>query len=193
MSKTKKLIASALAPGDGSGGAADDVALFWATDGPLGIRSGSGLGWGRVDQGGAAARFGPGTGDAGQRSHRGRADDGAGRQAAAEAGCSDLASPGAPAAGGEGRTAFDPHIWLSPDNAQAIVLAMAASLAASDPSHAAAYTANAQAMNRRIAVVADDIRDLLDPVRGRAFILFHDGFQYFERAFGLTAAGSLTS
>ena len=37
-----------------------------------------------------------------------------------------------------------------------------------------------------------EIADELEPVRNRPFIVFHDAYQYFEKRFGLAAAGSIT-
>ena len=34
-------------------------------------------------------------------------------------------------------------------------------------------------------------RDLA-PIKGKPFVVFHDAYQYFERRFGLNAAGSIT-
>ncbi|MEZ5912966.1 MAG: zinc ABC transporter substrate-binding protein [Paracoccaceae bacterium] len=40
--------------------------------------------------------------------------------------------------------------------------------------------------------MAKDVDALLAPVRAQHFIVYHDAFQYFETAFGLTAAGALS-
>src|SRR5690606_2825966 len=38
----------------------------------------------------------------------------------------------------------------------------------------------------------EELQATLAPVAGRRFIVFHDAYQYFERRFGLPAAGSIT-
>lgn len=84
------------------------------------------------------------------------------------------------------------HIWLSPDNAKAMVAAIAASLAEVDEANAEAYRANAERKQQELTALEARIRDRLQPVGQASFIVFHDAYQYFEEAFGLQAAGSIT-
>ncbi|WP_193173094.1 zinc ABC transporter substrate-binding protein [Nisaea nitritireducens] len=86
----------------------------------------------------------------------------------------------------------DPHVWLSPSNAQAFVTAIAASLAARDPDRAALYHANAVAAVQDLEELSQTIRQKLAPVKDRPFLVFHDAYQYFEAAFDLTAAGAIS-
>ena len=83
------------------------------------------------------------------------------------------------------------HIWLDPYNARRIVDAVAESLARLDPGHAATYRRNAAAMRARIGTLEESLRARLAPVRSRAFIVFHDAYQYFERTFGLHVVGAV--
>lgn len=91
--------------------------------------------------------------------------------------------------GDEGQV--DAHIWLDPANAAAIAAAAAAELAALDPENAAVYTANAAAFAAETETLRAEIAATLAPVHGRGFIVFHDAYQYFERAFDLPAVGSV--
>lgn len=86
----------------------------------------------------------------------------------------------------------DPHIWLAPDNAKAIVNAIADQLTEVDPDHADRYRDNAQATIASIDAMAARVEESLVPVKERPFVSFHDAFQYFEDAFGLNGLGSLT-
>ena len=86
---------------------------------------------------------------------------------------------------------IDGHIWLDPGNAVAAARAVAAALAAADPANAEVYAANAEAFATETAALSQSIAARLAPLRGRPFIVFHDGYQYFERAFGLPATGSV--
>jgi zinc transport system substrate-binding protein len=81
---------------------------------------------------------------------------------------------------------IDPHLWLSSGNAKAIATAVAARLIAVDPDRKAAYARNLKATLAAIAKTEQDIGVLLSPVRAAPYATFHDAFQYFERAFGLT-------
>lgn len=91
---------------------------------------------------------------------------------------------------GHGET--DPHVWLDPQNAKALVHEIEERLAEIDPANAAIYEANATAMMKKLDSLNAEIEAELRPVRGRGFIVFHDGYQYFEKRFGLTSVGSLT-
>lgn len=86
----------------------------------------------------------------------------------------------------------DPHIWLSPANAKAIVAAVATALSEADAANAATYAGNAEKLAARLDQLQGDLSAQLQPVRGKPFIVFHDSFQYFEKAFGLDGVGSIT-
>ena len=87
---------------------------------------------------------------------------------------------------------LDAHIWLDPHNAARIVEAVAAALIRIHPEAAAVYRRNAAAMQARIAALEASLREQLAPVRRHAFVVFHDGYQYFEHAFGLNGIGAVT-
>ena len=87
--------------------------------------------------------------------------------------------------------AIDGHLWLDPDNAVAMARAIAAVLGEADPANAAAYGANAEAFAAETEARAAAIEARVAPLRGRPFIVFHDGYQYFEHRFDLPAAGSI--
>lgn len=87
---------------------------------------------------------------------------------------------------------LDAHIWLNPANARRIVETVAAALVRIHPEEAAAYRRNADATQDRITALESLLRQRLEPVRSRAFVVFHDGYQYFERAFGLNGIGTVT-
>ena len=91
-----------------------------------------------------------------------------------------------------GANVRDGHIWLDPDNAKVIVRALAAKLSAASPANAAKLSANAAALDGKITAMEATIGADLAGVKDKPFIVFHDAYQYFERHFGLAAAGSLT-
>lgn len=84
------------------------------------------------------------------------------------------------------------HLWLDPDNARAMVAAIAEALAAADPGNGAIYDANARAMSQRLEALSAEIEAGLAPVKDVPFVVFHDAFQYFDRRFGLNTVGSIT-
>ena len=87
---------------------------------------------------------------------------------------------------------FDAHIWLDPENARRIVETIAATLARIHPEGATTYRSNAASMRARITALEASLRQRLAPVRSHAFVVFHDGYQYFEHAFGLNGIGAVT-
>lgn len=93
---------------------------------------------------------------------------------------------------GHDHGAHDPHAWLSPDNGAVWLNAIAAQLSAADPDNAGAYFANAAAGREELAALSAEINAILDPVRGRNFIVFHDAYQYFETAFDFPASGAIS-
>lgn len=86
----------------------------------------------------------------------------------------------------------DPHAWLLPANAQVWLDVIAKELAEHDPDNAAAYRANAEAGKQEIAEAVASISAQLEPFKAKQFIVFHDAYQYFERGFGLNAAGAIS-
>lgn len=86
----------------------------------------------------------------------------------------------------------DPHVWLDPMNAKALVHEIEEALVAADPAHASAYEANAEALMKRLDALMAEVSSDVEPVKGRGFITFHDAYQYFETRFGLAASGVIT-
>ena len=87
---------------------------------------------------------------------------------------------------------FDPHIWLDPENAKAMVHGIEEALAAADPENADKYKANAEKVTAKLDTLVTEVSADLKPVHDKGFIVFHDAYQYFERRFDVTATGSIT-
>ncbi len=87
---------------------------------------------------------------------------------------------------------IDGHIWLSTGNARVIVETVAAELIEHDPLNAAAYEANRDAALQRLDDLTARLRASLAPVSERPFVVLHDGYQYFERQFGLNGIGAIS-
>lgn len=86
----------------------------------------------------------------------------------------------------------DVHIWLNPDNGIAMATQMAETLAQIDPEHAAVYRQNATAFAERIESLESEIKSELEPVDGKAFVVFHDAYHHFEHHFDVEASGAIT-
>ena len=91
-----------------------------------------------------------------------------------------------------GHGEFDPHVWLDPVNAKAIVHEIEEALVKADPEHASTYEANAQKMMDKLNSLIVELRTELEPVHDKGFIVFHDAYQYFEQRFDVAAIGSIT-
>ena len=87
----------------------------------------------------------------------------------------------------------DPHAWLDPQNGRHWLTIIAGSLAQIDPANADAYQANAVAGMAEIDDAVAKITATLAPVKDRPFLVYHDAYQYFEVAFGLTALGAISN
>lgn len=86
----------------------------------------------------------------------------------------------------------DMHIWLDPDNAMAMVRAIAQTLQARDPANAAAYVKNATALEVRLLASKNLIRARLAASPPPPYMVFHDAYQYFEARFGLRPAAVIS-
>lgn len=93
---------------------------------------------------------------------------------------------------GHDHGAFDPHVWLDPRNAAAMVDAMAEALAGADPANAAAYRANAARLRVDLAALEEEIGAAVAPARGKPFVVFHDAYHHFEARFDVEAAGAIS-
>ena len=86
----------------------------------------------------------------------------------------------------------DAHIWLDPENAKAMTRVIADALSEADPAHAAAYARNAEKLGARLDALIREVRQTLEPVRGKGFVVFHDAYQYFEKRFDVNVLGAFT-
>ena len=85
---------------------------------------------------------------------------------------------------------FDPHIWLDPINAKAMLNEMTEHLIENDPKNEAKYKSNlAKALQEIDKLTIDVMTDLSSSV---ASIVFHDAYQYFEKRFNVNILGAFT-
>ncbi len=101
----------------------------------------------------------------------------------------DEAGHGHDHATGDGHEAgvhtLDPHAWLDPGNGAAWLGVIAAQLAQLDPDTAETYSANAASARAELARLDTRLKEMLEPVRDRPFVTFHDAYGYFTRHFGM--------
>lgn len=87
---------------------------------------------------------------------------------------------------------LDPHIWLDPNNAKAIVRALAVIHSHANPQHKALYQANSQKFAQRLdAAVAAEQQN--NKKRAQRYWAYHDAYQYMEDAAKFALIGSLST
>ncbi|BDX02022.1 zinc ABC transporter substrate-binding protein [Marinomonas pontica] len=86
----------------------------------------------------------------------------------------------------------DPHVWLSPDNARVLAKAVTARLVSLDAANAEYYNGNLASFEKGLSAKDAEIRSALNKVNSVPYIVFHDGYSYFEQHYGLSHAGEIT-
>lgn len=87
--------------------------------------------------------------------------------------------------------ATDPHLWLDPDNAIAMIDAITDALIGADPEHGDIYTQNAQGAVRVIDDLHGKTTARMAEFSQAKIIVAHDSLGYFTGRFGPVVAGVL--
>ena len=89
------------------------------------------------------------------------------------------------------RSEMDLHIWLDPSNTRRIVNIIEETLSQLDPANTLTFMQNASLLIKELYEQEELIRELLRPLRESAMIVYHDAFQYYEKAFSLKSFGAI--
>ena len=84
--------------------------------------------------------------------------------------------------GGEG---FDPHIWLNPGFVEIQAATIADALIKIDPDKKEIYTKNKEEFITKLKALDNELKNILAPVKGKTFMVFHPAWGYFADAYGL--------
>lgn len=84
---------------------------------------------------------------------------------------------------------YDPHLWMSVKNAQALVTDLAQQFVKIAPEHQSRIQENAQKLKQELHTLASTQKAQLAPYHNRPFLVFHDAYAYFEQANDLNALG----
>jgi zinc transport system substrate-binding protein len=84
----------------------------------------------------------------------------------------------------------DPHIWLDPINAKAMLSEMAEHLIEKDPDNASTYKANLKKAHKALDNLTKKVKSELK--KDFNSIVFHDAYQYFEKRFDVNVLGAFT-
>lgn len=93
--------------------------------------------------------------------------------------------------GGHEHGTVDPHVWLSPKNAQVLLDFIAAELTRESPGNRTIYEKNLRVAKNRMALLERQATKMLAPVLNEPYMVQHDGFGYLARDFGLNEVGHL--
>ena len=85
---------------------------------------------------------------------------------------------------------FDPHIWLDPINAKAILNEMVEHLIENDAANASVYKKNLDKALKELDKLTMNV--MTDLNKSTASIVFHDAYQYFEERFNVNVLGAFT-
>lgn len=85
----------------------------------------------------------------------------------------------------------DPHIWLSPENAQAMAQNICDGLSRQYPYYEDTFRANLEDLLSQLEALQSYGEEQLSGLQCRELIPFHDGFSYFAQAFHLTILESV--
>jgi zinc/manganese transport system substrate-binding protein len=85
----------------------------------------------------------------------------------------------------------NPHYWLDPDNAKIAVANICEGLVRISPADEALFRANEERYLTTLDETAESLRAELAPFRGAGIIQYHESWNYFCGAFGLTVLASL--
>lgn len=80
----------------------------------------------------------------------------------------------------------DPHVWLSPRNAEVMVRSIYRGLAAADPKNEEYYRRNMEAYIDELRELDAEIRNILGNLSIRHFMVYHPAWRYFAREYNLT-------
>jgi len=87
---------------------------------------------------------------------------------------------------------YDPHLWLSTENAQAIAMALSQALVEKDSDHAALYTQNLQNFIAQLDATKKEITQELGKHPVPKYFVFHSAYAYFEGEFGIAHSGVIS-
>jgi len=82
-------------------------------------------------------------------------------------------------------TIADPHIWLSPSLVKQQATTIAEGLSKLDPDNREQYEANLAKFLEEIGQLDQELRQILEPLPQRKFIVFHPSWAYFARDYNL--------
>ncbi len=84
---------------------------------------------------------------------------------------------------------YDPHVWLSPKNAEKELATIAEALIEKDPDHADVYRANLEKAKKECEELDSAFRERLSAYSGRYIVVAHEAYGYLCEDYGLKQIG----
>jgi zinc transport system substrate-binding protein len=94
-------------------------------------------------------------------------------------------APGADAGQADDVHDADPHVWVSPPLVRRMAGAIRDKLSELAPAYAAEFARNHDAFVVQLDALDRELRELLDPLPNRKFMVFHPAWGYFAHDYGL--------
>lgn len=86
----------------------------------------------------------------------------------------------------------DMHIWMSPKMAKYIASSLSIELIKQYPQSQDKIRRNLQEFNYQLEQTEEKIGNMLNPLKGKRYFVFHDAYGYFEKNYGLNSLGHFT-
>lgn len=86
---------------------------------------------------------------------------------------------------------WDGHIWLAPNNARAILVAVTRTLSKVDPMNTSFYEGNCKNALARMDELAQEMLAVLQETKEKTYVLYHDSTQYYDHYYGTQAVGAI--
>lgn len=87
---------------------------------------------------------------------------------------------------------YDMHLWLSPEIGKVSAVAIHNKLVELMPQSRTKLDANLRDFEALLAQTDTQIGNVLAPLKGKGYFVFHDAYSYYEKHFGLTSLGHFT-
>lgn len=80
---------------------------------------------------------------------------------------------------------MDPHVWMSPENAEEMAENICEALSAKDPDNAAFYKANFEKLREKFDALDDSFEKVLSNAKYKDIVVSHEAYGYLAKEFGL--------
>ena len=85
--------------------------------------------------------------------------------------------------------AYDPHVWLAPENAKQEMKHIKDAFVKADPANSSAYEANYESWAAKFDALDAKFKDTLSPLPNKDIVVSHEAFGYLCKAYGLNQVG----